>query len=138
MNSTHFDSAKTPLSTYHLVAREKTKKGKVLPDPLGASKLTFRYLAHIKKILMDRALENASQIQKPTLKLQGGADVIALPDGAKRLYESLRMGDKSIRIFPDVDHWFNDTFSPAMPRAEYDPAKKEHLSSIVNDWLRTH
>lgn len=109
-----------------------------LQDPLEASKLSFHYLANIKKTLMDRALENASHIQKPTLILQGEADVTAMPHGAKRLYESLRTKDKSIQIFPDATHWFFDTFSPAMPRAKYDPAKREHLSSIVMDWLRTH
>jgi alpha-beta hydrolase superfamily lysophospholipase len=109
-----------------------------LQDPLGASKFSFRYLANIKKTLVDRALENASHIQKPILIVQGESDVAALPLGAKRLYESLRTKDKSIQTFPDATHWFYDTFNPAMPRAKYDPAKREHLSSIVKDWLRTH
>jgi len=110
----------------------------MLQDPLGASKLSFGYLANIRKTLMDRALENASHIQKPTLILQGEADVSALPHGAKLLYESLRAKDKSIQTFPDANHWFYDTFSRAMPRAKYDPAKREHLFSVVRDWLRTH
>ncbi len=109
-----------------------------IQDPLEASKLSYRYLANIKKTLMDRALENASRIQKPTLILQGETDVLALPHGAKRLYDSLRAKDKSIQTFPDADHRFYDTFSPAMPRAKYDPAKREHLFSIIKDWLRTH
>jgi esterase/lipase len=109
-----------------------------LQDPLNASKLSFRYLANLKKILVDRALANASHIQKPTLILQGEADVTALPLGAKRLYESLRTKDKSIQTFLDATHWFYDTFSSAMPRAKYDSTKREHLFSIVKDWLRTH
>jgi len=109
-----------------------------LQDPLGAKKLSFRYIANTKKTLVDKALENASHIQKPALILQGEADVTCLPHGAKHLYESLRTEDKSIQTFPDATHWFYDTFSPAMPRAKYDPAKREHLSSIVKDWLRTH
>jgi len=108
-----------------------------LQDPLEAKKLSFRYSANVKKTLVDKALENASHIQKPTLILQGEADVTALPRGAERLYKSLRTKDKSIQTFPDATHWFYDTFSPAMPRAKYDPAKREHLSSIVKDWLRT-
>jgi len=109
-----------------------------LQDPLEAKKLSYGYLANIKKTLVDRALENASHIQKPTLILQGEADVTALPHGAKRLYESLRTKDKSIQTFPDATHWFYDTFSPALPRAKYDPTKREHLFSIVKDWLKTH
>jgi len=109
-----------------------------LQDPWEAKKLSYGYLANIKKTLVDKALENALHIRKPTLILQGEADVAALPHGAERLYESLRTKDKSIQTFPDATHWFYDIFSPAMPRAKYDPAKREHLYSIVKDWLRTH
>lgn len=109
-----------------------------LQDPLEAKKFSFRYSANIKKTLVDKALENALYIQKPTLILQGEADVAALPHGAERLYKSLRTKDKSIQTFPDATHWFYDTFSPAMPRVKYDSAKREHLFSIVKDWLRTH
>jgi acylglycerol lipase len=110
----------------------------MLQDPLQAPKISFRYLANIKKTLIDRALESASHIQKPTLILQGEADTEALPHGAKRLHENLNTKDKTIEIFPDATHWFYDTFSPATPRAKYDPAKRERLVSIVKDWLRIH
>jgi len=127
-----------PYSSSFVEGRDPEDIKIALQDPLEAKKLSYSYLANIKKTLVDRALENALQIQKPTLILQGEADVTALPHGAKRLYESLRTKDKSIQTFPDATHWFYDTFSPAMPRAKYDPAKREHLSSIVKDWLRTH
>jgi len=109
-----------------------------LQDPLGTWKLSFRYLANMRKTLMDKALENASHIQKPTLILQGEADVSALPHGAKRLYESLKTEDKSIKTFSDADHYFYDIFSAVPLHAKYDPAKIEHLFSIVKDWLKTH
>ncbi len=110
----------------------------ILQNPLEASKLSIRYIANIKKILFDRILENASKIQKPTLMLQGGADDVALPEGVVPLYENLGTDDRSIQIFPEAGHWFYDTFSPAMPREESDPTKREHLFSIVKDWLRIH
>jgi len=110
----------------------------MLQDPLTAPKLSVRYIAHVKKTLVDRALENASHVEKPTLTLQGEADTEALPQGAKRLYESLSTKDKTIEIFPDATHWFYDTFSPATPRAKYEPQKREHFISIIEDWLRTH
>lgn len=110
----------------------------MLQDPLRAPKLSFRYIAHVKKTLVDRALDNASHVQKPTLILQGEADTEALPYGAKRLHESLGTKDKNIEIFPDATHWFYDTFSPATPRPKYEPQKREHLVSVIKDWLRTH
>jgi len=110
----------------------------ILEDPLGTTKFSIRYSANSKKLLMDKALENASHIQKPTLILQGEVDDAALPHGAKLLYESLGTKDKSLQTFPDASHWFYDAFLPAMPRAKYDPSKREHLFSIMKDWLRTH
>jgi len=110
----------------------------MLQDPLNASKLSFRYLAAIKKTLVDGALKNASHIQKPTLILQGEADRQALPHGARRLYEELGTKDKTLQTFADAGHWFYDAFLPSLPRAKHDPAKRERLFSIVKDWLRIH
>jgi len=110
----------------------------MLENPLEATKVSICCLTNWKKTLVDKALEHASHIEKPTLILQGEADTAALPHGAKLLYESLKTKDKSLQYFPDATHWFYDTFSPVLPRARYDPAKRERLFSIVNDWLRTH
>jgi alpha-beta hydrolase superfamily lysophospholipase len=85
---------------------------------------------------VEKALENASRIDKPTLILQGEADDVALPIGAKRLYESLRTEEKTIRTFPDADHGFLSHY--ATFSAKYDLAKREHAFSVVKDWLRTH
>jgi len=110
----------------------------LLQDTLLAWGLSHRYLANMRKILMDKALENASHIQKPTLILQGEADVTALPQGAKRLYESLKAKDKSIQTFPEADHRFYDIFSSVPLCAKHDPAKIEHLFSVIKDWLKKH
>ncbi len=109
----------------------------MLEDPLEALKLSVRYMANSKS-LIDRALRNASHIEKPTLILQGEADVACLPRGARLLYESLRTKDKFLQTFPDATHWFYDTFIPTMPRPKYEAAKRENLFSIINDWLRNH
>ena len=108
-----------------------------LQDKLLAWELSHRYLANMRRILMDRAFENASHIQKPTLILQGEADVTALPEGAKRLYESLKAEDKSIQTFPEADHKFYDLFSSIPLRAKHDPAKIAHLFSVLRVWLKT-
>jgi len=109
-----------------------------LQDPFGTFKFSYGYIANIRKTLMDRALENASRIQKPTLILQGEADVTAVPYGARRLYESLKAKDKSFQTFPDADHRFYDVFSAVPLPAKHDAAKIERLFSIIKDWLKTH
>jgi len=52
--------------------------------------------------------------------------------------ENLATKDKNIQIIPYADHWFYDTFSPAMPRAKYNPSKREHFFNIIKNWLKTH
>jgi alpha-beta hydrolase superfamily lysophospholipase len=109
-----------------------------LQDPLETFKFSYRYLANIRKTLVGRALENASHIEKPTLILQGEADVTALSHGAKRLYESLKAEDKSIQTFPEVTHGFYGIFGPFPLRAKHDPIKIEQLFSVIKDWLKKH
>ncbi|MFH0849327.1 MAG: alpha/beta fold hydrolase [Candidatus Bathyarchaeota archaeon] len=125
-----------PYKSSYVEGRDPEVSKTMLQDPLDASKLSFGYLANIRKTLMDRALENASHIEKPTLILQGEADISALPHGAKRLYESLRTKEKSIQTFPEADHRFYDIFSSVPLRVKHDPIKIERLFSIVEDWLR--
>lgn len=109
----------------------------LLQDPSSTWKLSYGYLANIKT-LMDRALENASHVEKPTLILQGDADVSTQPYGAKRLYEIMRTRDKSIQTFPDADHRLYEIFSPVPLHAKCDSTETERLFSIVKDWLKAH
>ncbi|TFG98174.1 alpha/beta fold hydrolase [Candidatus Thorarchaeota archaeon] len=127
-----------PFGSSYVEGRDPEVITTMLQDPLGTSKLSFSYLAKIRKTLMDRALKNASHIEKPTLVLQGEADISALPEGARRLYERLRTKDKSIQTFPDADHHFYDIFSSAPLRPKYDSAIIEHLFSVIMNWLNTH
>lgn len=107
-------------------------------DPLATWQLSFGYLAHIKKTLVDKALEHAARIDKPTLILQGDADVSVLPHGAQRLYHRLKAPTKALQTFPDADHQFYGIFTPIPFGAEQDPAKQAHVVSVIRDWLKTH
>lgn len=124
-----------PKMMYNLVQESELVKA-ILQDHIGSTKVSIRYLASAKRTLVEKALENASRIDKPTLILQGEADDAALPIGAKRLYESLRTKQKTIQTFPDADHGFLSYY--ATFSAKYDLAKREHVFSVVKDWLRTH
>ena len=104
-------------------------------DPLSTTKFSCRWLVGTKT-LRDKALQNVSQIKKPTLIIQGEADNLDFPSGAKRLFENIAAEDKSLRTFPDADHWFYDALFPKVT-AKHDPKKREQVFSIVNDWLKT-
>lgn len=105
-------------------------------DPLSTTRFSCRWLVG-NKALRDGALLNASQIRKPTLIIQGEADDLDFPGGAKRLFESLAAEKKSFRTFPDADHWFYHAIFLRVT-AKHDPEKREQVFSTVKDWLKTN
>ena len=82
-------------------------------------------------------MQNAARIEKPALIIQGAKDRSCLPDGAKQLYESLATKDKVLKTFPDSDHFFYHALF-IKTTAKHDPAKREQVISVVEDWLNTH
>jgi len=117
---------------------KESEEGKIiLQDPLYTTKRSWRWLSGVKS-MSDKALQNASQIEKPTLILVGEKDELYIRDGAKQLLESLAAKDKSIQTFPDADHLFYDAFLLGKTTAKHDPAKRKHLTSIIKDWLNAH
>lgn len=116
----------------------ESEEGKIiLQDPLYTTKRSWRWLGGVKRTLSDKALQNASQIEKPTLIILGGKDDIYIRKGARQLLESLATKDKSIKTFPDADHLFYDTFLLGKTTAKHDPAKRMQVVSLVKDWLNT-
>jgi esterase/lipase len=88
--------------------------------------------------MSDKALQNASQTEKPTLIILGEKDDLYICNGAKQLLESLATKDKSIQTFTDADHLFYDAFLLGKTTAKHDPAKRKQVTSAVKDWLKTH
>jgi len=117
---------------------KESEEGKIiLQDPLYTTKRSWRWLGGIKR-MSDRALQNASQTDKPALIIVGEKDDLYIRKGAKQLLEGLATKDKSIQTFPDADHLFYDAFLFGKTTSKYDPAKRRHLTSVIKDWLNTH
>jgi esterase/lipase len=115
---------------------KESEEGKMWrQDSLTTTRFSCRWLFGTKA-LRERALQNASQMRKPTLIIQGEADNLDFPSGAKRLLENLAAEDKSLRTFPDADHWFYHAIFPKVT-AKCDPKKREEVFSTVNYWLKT-
>jgi len=126
-----------PYKTLPQDQRESEETKIALQDPLGTTRFSMRWLSGSGRTLQYKALQNASRIEKPTLIIQGEEDKIALPTGAKRLFDSLAAEDKSIQTFPDADHYFyHALFLKATKK--HDPAKRKSVTSVVRDWLKTH
>ncbi len=72
-------------------------------DPLILNKATPRFYVEFKK--MKRCFqENAEKIILPTLILQGGADEIVRPEGAKHLHNRLRNPKNKLITYADYRH----------------------------------
>jgi alpha-beta hydrolase superfamily lysophospholipase len=72
-------------------------------DPLSLRIATPRwYLTH--RPVQAEVLSNASEMTLPLLVLQGDADPIADPAGAKRFHDAARSADKTFVIYPGFRH----------------------------------
>jgi len=131
--STIYDSYKTWFHDF-----KESEEGKIpLQDPLFTTKRSWRWLGGVKKTLSDKALQNASQIEKPTLIILGEKDDIEIRNGAKQLLGSLAAKDKLIQAFPDADHFFYHALF-FKTTAKHDHAKRKQVTSAVKDWLKAH
>jgi alpha-beta hydrolase superfamily lysophospholipase len=110
----------------------------LIQDPLFTRTFSVRWLFGIGSTLMgDKAFQNAAQVKKPTLILQGQADTDAFPDGAKRLYDALSAEDKILKLFPGADHGLYNVILRLWPSVE-DLKRKEQLLLTISNWLETH
>jgi len=117
---------------------KESEEGRIiLQDPLYTTKRSWRWLGSVKR-MSDKALQNASQTEKPTLIILGEKDDLYILKGAKQLLESLATKDKAIQTFPDADHLFYDAFLFGKTTAKHDPAKRKQVTSAVKDWLKIH
>jgi alpha-beta hydrolase superfamily lysophospholipase len=117
---------------------KESEEGKMWrQDSLSTTRFSWRWLDGTRILMDQEALQNASQIKKPILIIQGEADDLALPSGAKRLFESLAAENKSLRTFPGADHWFYHAIFPKVT-TKYGSEKREQIFSTVKDWLKTN
>ncbi len=104
-------------------------------DPLCAKKFGVRWLVSVQRTLSNPILANGAMLGKPTLIIQGTADVVTLPEGAKKLYEALRVEDRSLELFPEASHHFYRVIYPGEP---LDAHTAMHVTMVVTDWLSAH
>ena len=117
---------------------KESEEGKIIfQDPLYTTKRSWRWLYGVKR-MSDKALQNASQTEKPTLIILGEKDDISIRNGAKQLLENLATKDKSIQTFTDADHLFYDAFLLGKTTTKHDPAKRKQVTTVVKNWLVNH
>ncbi len=109
----------------------------ITQDPLCTPVFGVGWLLSLQTKLANKILANSSKIAIPTLVIQGGQDIIALPVGAKKVMENLAARDKTMRNFDGADHWFYHTIIPKASN-RYTDQQRSEVTSVVVDWLRKH
>jgi alpha-beta hydrolase superfamily lysophospholipase len=95
-------------------------------DPLVyRGKITARVGAELLKT-MQQATEQASKIELPIIILQGSADRIVDPNGARMLYDTVSSSDKTLKIY---DGFYHEIFN--------EPERDQVLHD-VEVWLEAH
>ncbi|MCK5687551.1 lysophospholipase, partial [bacterium] len=75
-----------------------------IDDPLVCSqKITARLVVELLSA-MENVSANASKIVLPLIVVQGGADILVDPDGAKMLYDRAGSKQKTLQIYDDFFH----------------------------------
>jgi len=95
-------------------------------DPLVYKRITIGLAAVIGEANAE-ALARAGEIQVPLLVMHGEDDIIALPEGSKRLAAGVS-GDVTLKLWPGLYHFIHH---------EPDGAKEEVLG-FAADWLDKH
>ncbi len=95
-------------------------------DPLVyTGKITARLGAELLRE-MQRVADAASAITVPVMIVQGGADGLVDPDGARLLYRRISSADKTLKIY---DGFYHEVFN--------DPGHERVLDDVAA-WLETH
>jgi len=108
------------------VSRDPAVVQAYINDPLvHTGKITARMAAELLKT-MQRVSAEAEKITLPILILQGGADRLVDPSGARLLYETVSSKDKAIKVY---DGLYHEIFN-----------EPEHMQvmSYVEGWLASH
>ncbi len=110
----------------NLLSRNPEAVERYIKDPLVHDRIS----AGLGKSVfenMKKAHENAGKIIVPVLILVGTGDVITPPEGARRLFEKLRVEDKTLKEFKGAYH---EIFE--------DPEWEEEFHRTIVEWIIQH
>jgi acylglycerol lipase len=108
------------------VSRDPSVVRAYVEDPLvHTGKTTARLAAEILGA-MKRIPEIAAQITLPILLIQGGADRLVDPEGARMLFETVQSSDKTIKIYEGLYHEI------------FNEPERDQVLSDVEEWLKNH
>jgi len=87
----------------HHISRDSAVVQKYIADPLVHDKVSARWYTEFVNT-GDWVLQHAKSMNVPTLVLQGGADPIVDPTGARDFFEAMTIADKKHIEYPNLYH----------------------------------
>ena len=108
------------------VSRDPSVVNAYVEDPLVyTGKITARLAAEILGA-MGRVPREAGRITLPVLLIQGGADRLVDPAGARMLFETVRSSDKTLKIYDGLYHEI------------FNEPEREKVLGDMETWLENH
>jgi alpha-beta hydrolase superfamily lysophospholipase len=133
-----FSAPETMIETMAFLAESEEpiyQEKEFFDNSLQTTRFSVRWLSGIGRNLMrEKPFENAAKTKKPTIIVQGEADQDAFPKGATRLYNSLAVENKALKMFPDADHSLYNSILRIRP-SEKNLEKREIVFKTIKDWL---
>ena len=108
------------------ISRDREVVRAYIDDPLVYTGKTTARLAYELVRAMQRVTEEASRITLPMMILQGGADRLVDPNGARILYDTIGSSDKAIKVYDGLYH------------EVYNEPEHDEVLSDVATWLEKH
>ncbi|AEH25508.1 alpha/beta hydrolase [Pyrococcus yayanosii] len=109
-----------------LLSRNPEAVERYVKDPLVHDKISAKLGKSIFEN-MELAHIEAERIKVPILLLVGTNDVITPPEGARRLFEELKVKDKTLKEFEGAYH---EIFE--------DPEWGEEVHKVIIEWIKRH
>jgi alpha-beta hydrolase superfamily lysophospholipase len=106
-------------------------------NPLDAPGMSARFVLRGIVPLGNKTLRDAALVTVPTLIVQGEADPLVLPAGSRMLLDALGSKDKTLKTFPDADHFYYHLIFPRLAFAVY-AMKCEEVVATITEWIGAH
>jgi len=135
---------------YFITPEKKINISKVVPNAFGElageewiymmsdSLCNFEYsYRYIFDVLIHRAerIDELYEIKLPLLILQGGKDLLPVPEQSRVFIDRIQSRDKELKIFYDADHWFYESFF--YTQSKYTEAQRISVVLYIDAWVRT-
>jgi len=108
------------------VSRDQAVVRAYIDDPLVYTGKTTARLGYEMIRAMQRVTAGASRITLPMIILQGGADRLVDPNGARMLYDTIGSSDKRIKVYDNLYH------------EVYNEPERDQVLGDVEAWLEEH